>query len=499
MLGHKTAVSGSLMVVARLISRVIDLAVMLILARLLSPSDFGLVAIAMIVVLVTEAALELPLSQALVRLPIIEPSFYDTAFTLSLLRAALLCIVVCACAVPFAHFYKHAGLTPLICALSLAPAARGLLNPRMAQFAKDLNFKYEFFFELAGKSSAFIFGVATALITRSYWSIAICTIAAPLVTTLLSYCVKPFRPLLTLADWRVFADFLGWSSVSQVIMALNWQSDQLLLGKLMSAAQLGLFSNANNVASIPSMALFAPLLRPLLSAFAMVKNEPGRLSRVYRDASTAIVAIGLPLMVWESMEAGPLVRLLLGPKWLGAIFMLHWLAISIMPSYFGVAIGPLSMALNQNKELAWRNFVQFCVKLPCVIAGAILFGFAGVVAARIISEAAGAIYCMTIARRLVGLKVRSQFLNCWRCVASACVMAIILNIGAPLAEFGTSSLMQVASLVITGTVGFAAYCATLLLLWLAAGKPSGIEATALRMTAFYWHRFNGRGVTTEIS
>jgi hypothetical protein len=70
---------------------------------------------------------------------------------------------------------------------------------------------------------------------------------------------------------------------------------------------------------------------------------------------------------------------------------------------------------------------------------------------------------------------------------------------APLAEHGTSSLMQVASLVITATLGGAAYCATLLLLWLAAGKPSGIEATALRMTAFYWHRFNGRGVTTEIS
>ena len=478
------------MVFARLISRVIDLMILLVLARLLSPSDFGLVAIAMIVVLVTEAALELPLSQALVRLPIIQPSYYNTAFTLSLMRGLLLCIVVCACAVPFAHFYKHPGLAPLICALSIAPAARGLLNPRMAQYAKDLNFKYEFFFELAGKSSAFILGTATAILTRSYWSIAICTIAAPLVTTLLSYCVKPFRPRLTLADWRVFVDFLGWISLSQVIMAINWQSDQLLLGKLMSPTQLGLFTNANNVSSIPSLAIFSPIQRPLLSAFAMVNREPARLQRVYQNASTAIVAVGLPLMVWESMQAEPLVRLLLGDKWLGAIFMLHWLAISLIPAFFGIALVPLSMAMDQTKQLAWRNFVQFCFKLPSVIIGALLFGFAGVVAARIISETAGAIYCMVIARRLLGLTVSSQFGNCWRSMVSTCVMTGVLNLCTHLPNFGTSTIMLVLTLGFTGIISAAVYCGTLLLLWLAAGKPSGVEATTLRMLSFYWQRLS---------
>ena len=78
MLGHKTAFSGVLMVAARLISRVIDLGTMLILARLLSPSDFGLVAIAMTVVTIIEAAFELPLSQALVRLPAIKDLHYNT-------------------------------------------------------------------------------------------------------------------------------------------------------------------------------------------------------------------------------------------------------------------------------------------------------------------------------------------------------------------------------------------------------------------------------------
>jgi O-antigen/teichoic acid export membrane protein len=498
MLGHKTAISGSLMVVARLISRVIDLAIMLVLARLLSPADFGLVAIAMIVVLITEAALELPLSQALVRLPVIEPAYYDTAFTLSLLRGALLCAIMCMCAIPFAHFYKHPALIPLICALSLAPAARGLFNPRMAQFAKDLNFKYEFFFELAGKASALIFGTTTAFLTHSYWSIAICTIMAPLVTTMLSYCVKPVRPRLTLSDWRVFADFLGWISLSQIIMAMNWQSDQVLLGKLMSPTRLGYFTNANNVASIPSLALFSPLMRPLLSAFAMVKHEPARLTRVYQVASTAIVALGLPLMAWESLAAGPLVRLLLGAKWVGAIYMLHWLAISVLPTFFGVAIVPLSMALDQTKQLAWRNFVQFCFKLPTIIVGAVMFGFAGVIAARLLAETADAIYCMMIARQIVGLPLAKQFLDCWRCFVATCVMAIILNLCGHLFTLGTSALVQIVSLVSTGVIGFGVYLLVLFLLWLAVGKPPGVEATAMRMIPHFWARISRRAVESEI-
>ncbi len=493
MLGRKTAFSGSLMVVARLIARVMDLLTMLVLARLLSPADFGFVAIAMIVVFITEAALELPLSQALVRLPKIEDSYYDTAFTLGLLRGLVLCAIICACAVPFARFYHHPGLAPLICALSIAPAARGLLNPRMAKFAKELNFKWEFLFELSGKFCAFLLGMTIALLTRSYWAIAIGTITAPAATTILSYCLKPFRPRITLSDWRVFVDFLGWISVSQVIMAVNWQSDQLLLGKLMRPAQLGLFSTANNVANIPLLALFAPVLRPLLSAFAMVKDDPKRLQRVYREASTAIVTIGLPLMAWQSLAAGPIIRLLLGPKWVNAIPMLHWMSISLIPVFFGVPITPLGMALNQTNQLAWRNFVQFCVKIPCVVVGALMFGFAGVIGARLLSETVGSIYCMMIAQRLIDVSVISQVINCWRSIISTILMAVVLSASAPLIALGNTTAMLVSQIVLTVLIGGGVYCGCVWLLWIIAGRPSGVESTVLRLASHSWQSLrNGR-------
>jgi O-antigen/teichoic acid export membrane protein len=480
-LSHNTAFSGILMVLARLISRVMDFGTLLILARLLSPSDFGLVAIAMTIVLVLEAALELPLSQALVRLPEIKESYYHTAFSLGLLRGVLLCAIVCAAAVPFANFYHHAKLVPLIQVLSIAPAARGLLNPRMAAFAKALNFKYEFYFELTGKAAAFIVGATAAWLIHNYWAIVLCTVTTPLVIAALSYIFFPFRPRLTLADWRIFADFLGWVSLSQILLAINWQSDQLLLGKLMRTSELGLFSAANNVTNIPVSALFTPLLRPLLSAFTMVKDDVVRLRTSYQRAASAVVTVGLPLMVGQSAVAGPTVRILLGEKWAGAIPMVHWLALSLIPMLFGVMVTPLGMALNETKQLVWRNLFQMLIKLPFVIAGALLYGFYGVIAARLISEAITAIYCMAVVRRLVGSSIRSQLMHCSRSVIATAVMAAGLAICAPYLIQPNALLPQLIQLASTAALGAAVYAGCLILLWRLADMPPGIETTALQM------------------
>jgi PST family polysaccharide transporter len=482
-LAHNTAFSGALMVLARLISRVMDLLTMLILARLLSPSDFGLVTIAMTVILILEAALEMPLSQALVRLPEIKESYYHTAFTLGLLRGVLLCSAVYIIAVPFASFYKHRELVPLIEFLSLAPAARGLLNPRLAQFAKDLNFKYEFMFELIGKLAAFIAGIVTVFLTHSYWSIAVCTVAAPLVIAAQSYALFPFRPRLTLVDWRIFVDFLGWISLSQIVLAINWQSDQLLLGKLMRPAQLGLFSLANNVTNIPLSSLFSPLLRPLLSAFSMLREDRTRLQNSFQSAASAVIAIGLPLLVGQSIVAAPMVRLLLGQKWLGAIPAVSLLSLSLIPLLFGMLLTPLSMALGETRAMVWRNVLQMCVKLPLVIVGALKYGFMGVIAARIISETITAVYCMVIIRRLSGLSVARQLVSCWRSVAAVAFMAVILETFTSYFDWGIAPPWVAAQLGASVTLGAAAYTSCLFLLWRIEGRPQGLETLALRMLA----------------
>ncbi|MGE4480802.1 lipopolysaccharide biosynthesis protein [Acidocella sp.] len=480
MLGYKTALSGSLMVAARLLSRVIDLCAMLILARLLTPVDFGLAAIAMTLVTILEAALELPLSQALVQLPRMLPHHFHTAFTISLLRGLLLCLLCAGLAIPFARWYGHPELTPLIQALSLAPAARGLQNPRLAEYAKALNFKYEFYFELTGKGVAFLVGSLAAYLTRSYWAIALCTIVAPVVITLLSYAFISYRPRLSLRDWRLFSGFLGWISLSQILMAINLQSDQLLLGKLMPASRFGLFTTANNLTLVPLSALFAPLLRPLLSAFTLVREDRQRLNESYQSAASSVVAIGLPLLAGQAAVAQPLVLVLLGPKWASAAPLVSWLSISLIPYLFGILLTPLSMSLGQTREIAWRNMIQVLVKLPLVVIGAIEYGFEGVIAARLISETATAIFCMASIRKLSSLSLASQFRVNLRAILSCGVMlGAVLGLDAAM-DLPLSLAFQLLRLLVLAGVGALVYTSCLLLSWHLAGRPRGLEDTVLR-------------------
>ena len=223
-IGGQTGISSTWTIGARLISRIIALVTMIMLAHILHPEDFGLVAIAMTVIFIVEAALELPVSQALVRLDVIRLEHYDTAFTLGLLRGLLLTVIVCLISFPFARFYGDSRLIPLVCVLSIAPASRSLISPKLASFAKSFNFVPDFTMEFFGKLSAFAVAISLALFTRSYWAVAAGTLVTPVVSTLISYYVAPYRPRISLKELPAFSGFLGWITAAQIVGAVNWQT-----------------------------------------------------------------------------------------------------------------------------------------------------------------------------------------------------------------------------------------------------------------------------------
>lgn len=465
------------MIGARLVSRVLDLGAMLVLARLLFPRDFGLVAIAMSLIYIVEAALELPTSQALVQLREIEPEHYDTAFTLSLIRGLLLGVIVGSLAWPFARFYSDVRLFPLICVLSTAPIARGLVSPRLADFSKRLDFSPDFIMEFSGKCLAIVIAIIVGLLTRSYWSIVAITVITPLAGSLVSYVIAPYRPRLSLTKLSAFSGFLGWITAAQVISALNWQADRLLLGKMSSRAALGEFTAANDTSNIPVAALFSPILRPLLSAFSALRDDEVRLRSSYLSSSTAIVTIGLPILLCESLLSYPIMRILFGEKWLEAAPLLKWLALSLVPGLFALPIGPLVMCFGKTHIFLKRNLFEIGIKLPLVIFGALHYGFLGVIFARYVSETATVLYCTFIVRRLLGISILRQLLAPWRSIVSICAMALVITPLAGALDHSTLKIHLILGALGTAAIGLLVYAMSLWLLWQAAGRPPGIEAT----------------------
>ncbi|MDU6134717.1 oligosaccharide flippase family protein [Bradyrhizobium sp.] len=478
------------LVIARLITRGLDLVTLVALGRLLSPTDFGLVAIAMSIVQILEAILELPLSLALMTLSTRTKSHFDSAFTLQLLRGLVLTGIVLAIAWPLSLVYDDHRLIWLLFALAAAPASRGLISPRTVEYAIKFNYLPSLTMDVAGKCTALAASVSVAWFTGSYWSIAVATIASPVTMLILSYCFAPYRPAFSLKEWRTFESYLRASTAAQLVAAVVWQMDQLLLGRFVSRADLGQFSMASNLAVLPLQVLVNQITSPLTVAFSAVKQDPDRLRAAYHKSAVGIMTIGLPILVWVSVNSDAIVRLVIGQKWLEAAPILHWLALGIIPSLFVGPLMPLATTLNRTVAFFRLNLAELCLKTPLMLVAIAHYGIAGVIAVRLVTATAVAGYAMYMVRGFIGLSLRGQLLGPWRAAASVAI-ATAAMIGAQHAISDANDMLSVAvKLAAVSVSGAICYWGTMFVLWSAAGRPDGLEDHIVKVVGGYWRRIH---------
>lgn len=488
----RTARGAGFLIGTRLLTRMIDLASLALLARLLTPADFGLVAIAMTVVLICEAVSDLPVAQAVVRLPTLSQDHLDTAFTLSAMRGVAVAALLCLAAWPISIVYQDPRLIALICALGIAPALRGLCNPRFAVFARELDFRREMLVEVLAKLLALLIAATLAAATHSYWAIAAGTIASPLAMALLAYLIAPWQPRFTLREWPALSRFLSWSSLGQVLNAISWQVDQLALGRFIARDSFGNFALASTLAFLPFQVIVNQVTRPLVSGLAAVQQDPVRLASAYRLASGTLVAVCLPIVVALSVLADPVVALALGPKWEHAADVLRWLALASIPTLFVAPVGALAMAINRT-DLNFRlSSTEFLVRLPLTCIAAAQAGIPGVLAARGAATLITSLYAMTLVTKMTGLRAASQIGASWRAVPASLIMAAAMAYLTSLYPHAATSLNLFVQLVTTCAAGTIVYGATTLLLWIASDRPAGLEARLIALATPLFRRTRAR-------
>jgi O-antigen/teichoic acid export membrane protein len=470
----RTAYAVAWLVVARLAAKIIDFCLMLILGRVLTPADFGLVALAMTLVTMLDAISELPVMQAIVRMSGPTPEHYDTAFTLALLRSILLAAFCFAMAWPFARFYNDPRLVGLIVLLSLAFVARGLNSPGLAHFARSIDFRRDFVIDFIGKITSLICAGSFALLYHSYWAIAAATVAYSLTTATTSYMVAPYRPRLTLKHANTFSRFLGWTTAAQVINAVSWQSERLVLGRFVAASEVGQFSMGSDLANLPARILIAPLLVALLPAFFLIREEPERLKASYFRVLRTITAVGIPILVFLCIVAHPATVLLLGAKWAEAAYGLQILSIATIPAMFVAMINPLAMALDKTHLFFRRNLFELCIKLPLIAIGAVYGGLNGFLYALAASAVITNLMSMNFVRSIIGITIAQQLAAPWRVYVSlvpACALLIFLQ-----SWIEGSMPWQFFSLFFSLVAAGSIYIASDMALWALSNRPDGLES-----------------------
>ncbi|SEM45286.1 Membrane protein involved in the export of O-antigen and teichoic acid [Pseudoxanthomonas sp. GM95] len=467
----RTVSAGAWTVGSRLTAKLIDMVTLLCLARFLGPADFGLVAMAMALISIIEAILELPLSTALIRSEAIDRTLLNTAFTLGLVRGLAITALLCCVAWPLASFYGEPRLALLVCALALAPTMRGIASPRMVEFARNYDFRRDAVIEVSGKLIAAIVAIVVALTADSYWAIALNTILAPTVTTLLSYVLVPMRPRLSLAAWSHFANLIGWNFISQIGSAISWQLDRLLLPRFMDTRQFGQYSMAVNLNALPQQSLVVPLQSPLMVTFS--KSAPGeQVARTYLTTISALMLVMAPVFVMMSVWAEPIVRIVLGPQWQHAAELLRWLAVIQLLSVPTIPLAALAVVRDRTKLVALRTFTELAVKLPVMLIGIHYLGVMGAVLGNACGLLTAMLVCMVLARKLASTGMLAQLGACLPALIAVLLASSALFLGA--ATLKTHS--EVATIALMSTFGLAylgIYLTIIYLIWWRAGKPLG--------------------------
>lgn len=472
----RTALASASLIVARLMGRGIDFLALLLLARLLTPADFGVVAVAMSLILIVEAVFELPVGQVLLVEKALNRSLLDTAFTLSIVRGLVLALVVVAAAWPFTLFYQDQRLLPLICVLALAPAMRGIQNPGMIAFDRALDVKRQVTVDVGSKAGGSIVAGVVAYATGSYWALACGTVLTPLLALVMSFALVRYRPHLTLTEWRLFGSFLGWISAGQVFSALTWQVDRLVLGWAMDKPTVGRFTIADNLSALPGQVLLTPVIGPLSISLSAVRDDEERLRMAYLKLMSTVALISFPALTGLALLGEPFVRVALGPAWGNAGEILRWLALAAIPSMLWTPFNTLALALRKSWLVFSRQLLDFVVKVPIAIALITSHGVIGACAARGVATSVIGVASLLTARKIIALPLRDQLDAIARPFLGSGVMAVMLYWPISHIPNDATSLLLAAIILGLAVTGILVYVITVYISWQVVGRPPGGES-----------------------
>jgi len=261
-LGRQIARGAGWMVAMRWSIRLIAVVSTVILARLLSPSDFGVVAMAMLVVALIEVSADFGFEQALIQNQQATRQHFDTAWTLNLIRGVLGAALLLALAQPAGNFLDEPRIVPVIGWLSLSLFLGGLKNVGVVEFRKELWFAREYRFLVATKIISFVITVGLAIAWRSYWALVVGMIARSAAMVTLSYVMHEYRPRLALSRVRELFGFSIWILFNRYIHYANSNFGRLLVARFLDAASLGVLTLAREISGRSSFPLPSRYFRP---------------------------------------------------------------------------------------------------------------------------------------------------------------------------------------------------------------------------------------------
>lgn len=451
---------GAASVMGRVAGMALQIGTTLILARLLSPSDYGLQTMVLTLVNLCSLFQDAGLSLATIQRETLTEEQVSTIFWINVGLGVVLTGLVASAGPFLAAFYKDPRLLRLTVASatvfffnSLSVQHRSMMN-RAMRFATNVKI------DMISATSGSVIAIVMAALGCGYWSLICQNISLPIITTIGAWIALPWmpgKPRWT-PEIRSLLRFGGTVSLNSFVVYVGYNTEKILLGRYWGAAPLGLYGRAYQLSNLPVQQITDSFSSVAFAMLSRLQGDAKRLRRSYLRAHSLVVSLTIPVVISCALFAEAIVGIMLGPKWGGAVAILQLLAPTVLVL---AMINPLFWLLVATDRVE-RSLKMALLITPTVILGVLVgihHGPTGVALGY--STAMLLLLVPLIAWAIHGTGVTMG--DYWNAVKRPVIAGALAGCAAYLVKAGCHDVLKVIPLAMIGlTVFFTVYAALLL-------------------------------------
>ena len=349
---------------------VLQIGTTIVLARLLSPADYGLQSMVLSLTNFFGLFKDAGLSAAAVQRENLTHGQASTLFWINLCVGGALTVVTAALGPALAVFYKEPRLLWVTVASSSVFLFNSIGFQHHALLDRSMRFGTSVKIGLIASSVGTAVAIVMAVLGFRYWALIAQNICLPMVDAAAVWIAVPWLPgrPQRASGIRSMLRFGGTVSLNSIVVYFAYNTEKILLGRFWGAAALGLYGRAYQLANLPVQQLLAAVGTVAFPVLSRMQGDVQRLRRSYLKFHSVVVAMTIPVVISCVLFADEIVRILLGPKWRGVALVLRLLAPTVLA--FGV-INPLSWFLRATGQVG-RSLKIALLIAPVVILGIVV-------------------------------------------------------------------------------------------------------------------------------
>ena len=352
----------------------------IVVARVLSPTDFGLFGICIFVLGMLEVFSESGITAALIQKNEGHENYLDIGWTVGILRGTFIAFLLFFGAYTVSVFFAVPAIVPLLKVLALNRFMQGFENIGVVYFQKDLKFYKKFWYDSIIAVTNLCVTVILAYMLKSVWALVFGTLAATIVSLIISYILSAYRPKIEFNKQKMGELFVfgRWIFGSGILVFVGTQLDGAFVGKVLGATMLGYYQMAYKFTNPVFTDLIGSILTVVYPAYSKIQNDKIKLKNAFNRVCHLVSSISILSLIMMMFFSRDFVLVVLGAKWEQAIVLINILAVAGFFRVISATAARVFLAIGKPSMDTKMQLYRVVILIVTIYPLSQLYGIAGI-------------------------------------------------------------------------------------------------------------------------